>query len=73
MSKLDMILFIFLFLFPFLESFGRYLGLKCIANKKSVTEVCKSDKNIGILGFEIHLYRPYNMTKDIPDYKLLFH
>ena len=41
--------------------------------KNIVAEVRKSEKNISILEFEIHLYRPYNMTKDIPDYKLLFH
>ena len=39
-------LFVSLFLFPFLESFGRYLGLKCIANKKPVAEVRKSEKTL---------------------------
>ena len=45
----------------------------CSKQKNLVAEVRKSEKNISILGFAIHLYRPYNMTKDIPDNKLWFH
>ena len=43
--------------------------------KNLAAEVCKSEKNISTLEFGIEYIctDPYNMTKDIPDYELLFH